>query len=102
MEVGVDIMKRAKNLVVSFASKVSKGGVRYYGIKIDNSNICQYCKHYQKFGDNGIAGFCTHEKAIHYHVSNGLDTYGKPTMMSYFLAVMPHFKCGMRAFQKAK
>lgn len=97
MEVG--IMKRAKDAIVSFASKVGKRGTRYYGIEINNSHSCANCKHYTKFGDHGIAGFCTHEKAIHYHMSDNLETYGKPTRKAYFLAVMSHFKCGMRAFE---
>ncbi len=96
---GVGIMKRAKDAIISFASTVSKRGTRYYGIEINNSHSCENCKHYQKFGDRGIAGFCTHEKAVHYHISNNLDTYGKPTQKAYFLAVMPHFKCGMRGFE---
>jgi hypothetical protein len=99
MEVGMNIMKRAKDVIVDFASKVGKRGEKCYGIKINNSQSCVNCKHYQKFGDHGIAGFCTHEKAIHYHISDNLDTYGKPTRKAYFLAVMPHFKCGMRAFE---
>lgn len=95
---GIGIMKRVRNKLRRFLHKDKKDGVPMYGIELDKQPVCGNCKHFQQVGCNGVVGVCTHDKALHYTVANKLDTYGKPTTKSYFLAVMPHFHCGMKLF----
>lgn len=92
-------MKRVRNKLGKFFHKSNKDNkAQMYGIELDNKPICGNCKHFQRVGYNGVVGVCTHEKALHHTVANKLDTYGRPTSKGYFLAVMPHFHCGMKLY----
>ena len=91
---GIGIMKRVRNKLNKFLHKNKKND----GIELDKQPVCGNCKHFKHVGYNGVVGVCTHEKALHHTIANKLDTYGKPTTKGYYLAVMPHFHCGMKLY----
>lgn len=95
---GIGIMKRVRNKIGKFLHKNKKNEVPQYDKELDKQPVCGNCKHFKRVGYNGVVGVCTHEKALHHTIANKLDTYGKPTTRGYYLAVMPHFHCGMKLY----
>lgn len=95
---GIGIMKRVRNKLDKFLHKRKKNEVPQYDIELDKQPVCGNCKHFKRVGYNGVVGVCTHEKALHHTIANKLDTYGKPITRGYYLAVMPHFHCGMKLY----
>lgn len=101
VNMGIGIMKRVRNKLGKFFHKDKEEGSPMFGIDYSDQFTCGNCKFYQYLGSNGVIGICTHDKAHHCSIANGANTYGKPAMKSWFLAVMPHFHCGMNSY-KAK
>ena len=95
---GIGIMKRVRNKLGKFLHKNKKNEVPQCDIELDKKPVCGNCKYFKHVGYNGVVGVCIHEKALHHTIANKLDTYGKPTTRGYYLAVMPHFHCGMNLY----
>lgn len=94
----MESVKKVWNKLEKSLHKSKKNEVPMYGIELDKQPVCGNCKHFQRIGYNGVVGVCTHEKALHTTMANKTATYGKPGMRAYYLAVMPHFHCGMKLF----
>lgn len=93
---GIDIMKRMKNKVKKFFGN-DKPDEELWD-RIGKAPVCGNCKYYQHIGNKGVVGICTHDKALHHTALSQLGADGKPIKKSWFLAIMPHFHCGMNSF----